>query len=177
MIKNCLTYVYLQTISIKLYANREAVLETNVSTKVVMELIEPYLDFGRNLVVDNWYTTVELAELLGQRKTYLTGTLSSNRKSNPKEVIRHKVKKGEIFSLRSNTNVIVLKWKDIRDLLLCGTKDTNKMVNIVKRKVVQKLEVVLNYNKGKGSIDLADQKAAFFKSITQDFKVVQKSFG
>lgn len=51
------------------------------------------------------------------------------------------------------------------------------MVNIVKRKVVQKSEVVLNYNQGKGSIDLANQKAAFFKSITQDFKVVQKSFG
>jgi len=69
-----------------------------------MELTDQYLDFGRTLIIDNWYTNIELAEQLGQRKTYCIGTLRSNRKSNPKEFINSKLKKGQPFSLRSNSN-------------------------------------------------------------------------
>lgn len=142
------------TIAIKIYAGRESVPDTNISTKIVLELAEPYLDFGRTIVVDNWYISIELAERLGQRTTYLTGTLRTNRKSNPKEVVSSKLKKGETFSLRNSNNVMVLKWKDKRDLLICSTKDTNNMVTVVKRqKITKKPEAIINYNKGKGSID------------------------
>jgi len=44
-------------------------------------------------VVDNWYTSVELAELLNRQQTHLVGTLRTNRKSNPKEVTPKKFKK------------------------------------------------------------------------------------
>lgn len=47
----------------------------NVGSNVVMELSEPYLDNGRTIFVDNWYSSVELAELLQSRTTYLVGTL------------------------------------------------------------------------------------------------------
>jgi len=52
-----------------------------------MELTEPFLHFGRTTVVDNWYKSIELADLLGKNNTYLIGTLRANRKSIPKEII------------------------------------------------------------------------------------------
>lgn len=66
----------------------------NVGSNIVMELAEPYLDNGRTIFVDNWYSSVELAELLQSRNTYLVGTLRCNRKSNPKEVTKKKLKRG-----------------------------------------------------------------------------------
>ncbi|CAI6358218.1 unnamed protein product [Macrosiphum euphorbiae] len=82
----------------KVYAGKEEfTTETSVSSKMVMELIDPYLDFGRILIIDNLYTSLELAEQLGQLKTYCIGTLRSNRKSNPKEVVNYKLKKVNSF--------------------------------------------------------------------------------
>ena len=50
------------------------------------------------MYTDNWYTSVSLANELLSRSTNLVGTLRSNRKFNPKEVINAKLKKGEIKS-------------------------------------------------------------------------------
>lgn len=103
--------------------------------------------------------------------------MRTNRKSNPKEVVSSKLKKGETFSLRNSNNVMVLKWKDKRDLLICSTKDTNNMVTVVKRqKITKKPEAIINYNKGKGSIDLADQRASFSNPLRTTLKWYRKVF-
>jgi len=163
------------TINLKVYAGKEVTPETRVSSKVVMELIDPYLNFGRTLIIDNWYTSIELAEQLGQRKTYCIGTLRSNRKSNPKEVINSKLKKGQQFSLRSDSNVMGLKWKDKRDIYMCSTKSTNKIINITKhKKTSQKPESIIMYDKGKGCIDLSDQKASFSNPLRRTMKWYRK---
>ncbi|KAE9533968.1 hypothetical protein AGLY_008704 [Aphis glycines] len=47
-----------------IYAGKEAVRETDVSYKIVLKLMEPYLNFGRTLYTDNWYSSVKLAEKL-----------------------------------------------------------------------------------------------------------------
>lgn len=59
-----------------------------------MKPAEPFLNFGRTIVVDNWYTSIKLAEKLGRHNTYLIETSRSNRKSNLKEIIKNKLKKG-----------------------------------------------------------------------------------
>lgn len=91
--KLCIPPCYI--IGMKVYVGKETspTLFSSVGTKIVLELSEPYLDNGRTLYVDNWYSSVELAELLQSRKTYLVGTLRSNRKSNPIEVTKKKLKK------------------------------------------------------------------------------------
>jgi len=103
-----------------------------------------------------------LAELILFRKTYLVGTLSSNRKSNPVEVTKKKIKKGEVVSMRSDSNVLVLKWKDKRNLCMISTKYNSKMVeNYLKGNVIYKPKVVVDYNVGKTSIDLSDQMSSY----------------
>jgi hypothetical protein len=91
------------------YAGKEDVRQTNISYNTVLKLMEPYLNFGCTLYVDNWYTSVKLAEKLNREKTHLVGTLRANLKNNPENVIKKKLKKGEVIASQSNSNVVVLK--------------------------------------------------------------------
>ena len=51
-----------------------------------MHLIKDYLNQGRTLYVDNFYTSPTLAFDLFELKTYLTGTLDKTRSGVPVEV-------------------------------------------------------------------------------------------
>lgn len=42
--------------------------EANVSYKIVLMLLEPYVNFGRCLFIDNWYSSVELEEKRLEKK-------------------------------------------------------------------------------------------------------------
>jgi len=66
------------------------------ATEVVMKLSEPYLDAGRTMCTDNYYTSLPLADCLLSKKTHLVGTVRSNRKGLPKEVTDARMKKGEV---------------------------------------------------------------------------------
>jgi len=87
-----------------------------LSTKIVMELSEDYLDMWRTIFTDNWYPSISLANELLSRSTNSVGTLRSNREFNPKNVINAKLKKGEIISNKNENNILVLKWRDKRDV-------------------------------------------------------------
>lgn len=169
----CISPCY--TIALKLYAGKEASTENSVRTKIVMELGESYLDCGRTLYVDNWYSSVELAEQLKTRKTHLVGTIRSNRKSNPKDVVQKKFKKGEIESKRSDSNVLILKWTDKRDLYMISTKHTSEVVeHVVRGKIVRKPKVVMDYNSGKTPIDLSDQMCSYSNPLRRSTKWYRK---
>jgi len=171
--KLCIPPCY--TIALKVYAGKEAVVDESVGTKIVMTLGDPYFDCGRTLYVDNWYSSVELAEKLKIRQTHLVGTIRSNRKSNPKEVIKKKLKRGEFDSMRSDTNVLILKWKDKRDLYMISTKHNSEMVEErVRGKIVKKPKVVIDYNIGKTSIDLSDQMSSYSNPLRRSLKWYRK---
>ncbi|KAF2886153.1 hypothetical protein ILUMI_20020, partial [Ignelater luminosus] len=69
-----------------MYAGKEVVTGIYISSKVVMELMELYLDFGRCLYSNNWYTSVTLAEKLLERNIHPIGTPGVNRKRNLPDV-------------------------------------------------------------------------------------------
>lgn len=173
LFKLCIQPCY--TLAIKMYCGKEANPEYNVGSKIVQELSEPYLHCGRTLVVDNWYSSVELAELLNSKQTHLIGTLRTNRKSNPKEVTNKKFKKGEIISMRSSSNVLVLKWRDKRDLCMISTKHDSEMVEKnIRGKTIKKPKVVYDYNTGKSPIDLSDQMSSYSNPLRRSVKWYRK---
>jgi len=70
---------------------------------------------------------------------------------------------------------MVMKWRDKRELLMCSTKTSNMMIDIEKRrKVKTKLITVLEYNQGKSSIDLSDQKALYSNQLRRSLKWYRK---
>lgn len=121
------------TLQYNIYAGKEAVRETNVSHKIVLKLLKPYLNFGRCLFIDNWYSSVELAEKLNCENTHVVGNLRANRRGNPRDVISKKLKKGELFAQQSSSNIVVMKWRDKRDIYLITTKHTDETIEIRRR--------------------------------------------
>ncbi|KAJ8950874.1 hypothetical protein NQ318_011172 [Aromia moschata] len=97
----------------------------NASFNVVFSLMGNLLDKGRTLYTDNYSTGVHLAKELLKRKTHLVGIVRSNRKLNCTEVINKKLKKHEIVARESNSGIVMMKWKDTRDVIMLKTKHTD----------------------------------------------------
>ncbi|KAL4153253.1 hypothetical protein QTP88_001086 [Uroleucon formosanum] len=163
------------TLRYNIYAGKEVIRETDVSYKIVLKLMEPYLNFGRTLYTDNWYSSVKLAEKLNQENTHLVGTLRANRKNNPENVVKKKFKKGEVIASQSNNNVVILKWRDKRDILLITTKHSDQIIEIQKRDtIIKKPLVVEDYNTGKSYIDRSDQMSSYSSPLKKTIKWYKK---
>lgn len=151
------------TLGMKIYAGKNEVQGKNLSKNVVMDLSSPYTDNGRVLYTDNFYSSVDLAEELNKKKNHLVGTLRSNRKNNPKEVINKKLKKGEFIAFKNRGNLLMISTIDPPELTSVPTRTGE----------VSKPKVVVNYNSGKAAIDLSHQLASYSSPLIVE--VVQKS--
>lgn len=60
---------------------------------MVKKLVEPWLDKGRTLVLDNFFTKIPLGTYLYQRKTFTLGTIRSNSAGMPKKFAKDKSQK------------------------------------------------------------------------------------
>lgn len=164
------------TWNIRVYAGKERNEGTaSVPTNVVINLSEGLLNSGRTVVADNYYTSLELANILLDQQTHYIGTLRANRRGNPKEVIQKKLKKGEVFGLENERGICILKWKDKRDVLLLSTKHTTETVEIQRRSgVIKKPKAVLEYNDAKSSIDQSDQMSSYHTALRKSLKWYRK---
>lgn len=173
--KLCLEGGY--TYNLKVYCGKDKTGDKNVSgaTKTVLELSEKLLDMGRTIYTDNFYSSVSLAHELQKRKTHLVGTLRTNRKYNPTDVVKAKLEKYQSTSLQSNTGCTVLKWKDKKDVLVISTKHDNSMTPVIRRREqIEKPTIILDYNKCKSFIDLSDQLKAYSTSLRKGVKWYRK---
>lgn len=165
------------TFNLKVYCGKDVTeLGVPASSSVVMTLMRNVLDSGRILYTDNFYTSVYLAHQLQNRSTHLVGTLRSNRKMNPIDVVKAKLKKNEVIARESNTGVVVLKWKDKRDVLMLSTVHTDDIVEVQaeNKKTVQKPKAVVDYNNCKAFIDLSDQMKSYSSALRRGVKWYRK---
>ncbi|KAG8234338.1 hypothetical protein J437_LFUL014790 [Ladona fulva] len=76
------------------------------SDAVVHKLLNNYINKGHVVYMDRFYSSVELAEKLIKEGTYICGTINKNRKSNPKDLVVKKIKKGYKIKLLPNIKVL-----------------------------------------------------------------------
>ena len=147
--------------------------------KVTFELMDNYLDKEKILYADNFYNGIPLAEHLLNKKTFLCGTLRTNRKGIPLEILQNKLKKGNIIGKQNDTGVKIMKWKDKRDVLMittvknheCLLTDTTKKGRGI---VVQKPLCVLDYNRVKKGVDISDQLSGYYSTLRRGLKWCRK---
>lgn len=144
---------------------------------VVMKLMKDFLKKGHTVFLDNFYTSVVLAESLLQEQTSMCGTLRSDRTGNPKAVVQAKLQPGETIS-RQNGDITVMKWRDKRYVLTISTTNGPEMQEVQnKRGVVKnKPSMVVEYNKGMGGIDRADQMISYYSSPRKSLRWYMKIF-
>jgi len=91
--------------------------DTNKTAAIVLSLVEPLLENGRKLWMDNFYNSPAMARTLKTLKTDWVGTLHLSRKDVPQRVKEKKLQKGELVVQHSGP-VSVLKWKDKKEVTM-----------------------------------------------------------
>ena len=104
--------------SAKTYAGRNTngIKQVGIAEDVCTELANKLLNEGRTLFVDNFYTNYELALKFLNFKTHVIGTVRHNKKFMPKNVMAYPLKRSEIISREDNNGIVVLKWRNVRDV-------------------------------------------------------------
>ena len=75
---------------------------------------------GYCISMDNFFSLPQLYNMLWDNYTDSVGTLRANRKGVPKEIACKKFKKCEIAAMYTR-RLMVLKWKDKKDVLMLNT--------------------------------------------------------
>uniref|UniRef100_A0A0N4WU61 DDE_Tnp_1_7 domain-containing protein n=1 Tax=Haemonchus placei TaxID=6290 RepID=A0A0N4WU61_HAEPC len=150
------------TLKVKVYAGKDSIRTGSVADAVVMELMKGYLDQGRDLCTDSWYTSLSLANSLLARKTNLIGIIRKCRKGIPLAVKNRPLKKGDIHFQQNNEGFCF--WRDKREIYMPSTRhDGSCGVN-------EKPKVVDDYNKMKGFVDHSDQMASYTPFVRKTAK-------
>jgi len=189
------------TWALKIYSGKSATggRQVGLAKQVCLDLLQKLLGEGRTLYVDNYYTSYDLALSLLQNNTHLVGTLRANKKGIPKNVLKAKLNKGEMISREDPNGVVVLKWKDQRDVRMLTTKHAPVMEKVSptnvdknqpttsnnsnpvapptrrgRRRATEKPQPILAYNKAKMGIDLSDQMTSYASTLRKGVKWYRK---
>ena len=111
----------------KIYTGKEqGVQQKDLGRRVVMDLMEKFLDKGYVLFMDNYYSSVPLFQELSSRGTLACGTVRSNRKGLPKDITNpgsREVKglnRGESL-YRQKGAITCVGWKDRKMVYMLST--------------------------------------------------------
>ena len=103
---------------------------------VVMKLGEEFLDKGHHFYFDNYFSSVNLAKKLEDRKTYMCSTVRTNREGWPKDLraapCGKKMKTGEVI-FRQDGNLVATLWKDKRPVAVLSTNCTPSMDKVERK--------------------------------------------
>lgn len=102
--------------------------------------------------MDNWYTSVDLPELL----PVIGENFRKNRKGILKEVVNAKLKPREFKAQENENGITVMKWRDKGDVLLLSTKHSTKFDKRDHEKYKVKTVTAYNETSGETSIDASD---------------------
>ncbi|KAG5882253.1 hypothetical protein JTB14_014950 [Gonioctena quinquepunctata] len=145
---------------------------------VVEELMERYAGEGQTLFVDNFYTSIPLANYLLENETYLCGTIRKNRGGFPKSLFSRKVKKGNLYGMQKGS-IKIIKWTDKKSVCMLSTREDHNDTLIDTAKVrngesVQKPKCVVDYNKAKKGVDYSDQMSSYQNVLRKGMKWYRK---
>lgn len=148
------------------YLGRDEARTSGLGKHVVLKLVEPYLNCGRCIVTDNFFTGTSLAEKLLSKKTSLVGTIRANRrelpllaKSSKDKMVRYS---SELFLATLKSGLCTLttyKSKPTKKVNILSTRHKSVQIGDGEKKLP---ETVTFYNANKFGVDVLDQKARLY---------------
>ena len=155
--------------------------------KIPLTLLEPYLERGHTVYLDNYYTTPRLAKYLLDHQTKLVGTVRPNRKNMPPGIEGKDLEKGKAAFYVSG-NLMAVKYRASKDsskgkpktVCLLSTAHAAEMKNTNTRdaqgNVVKKPTCVMSYNVKMGGVDHVDQQLHSVTVMRRSYKWYKKIF-
>lgn len=127
-------------------------------TQSVIRLAKPLFNTRRNITADNWFSSVELAELLFSKGLTYVGTLRKNKRDIPNEFLPNRKKEvgSTAYGFKENLTMIShVSHKGKATILISSMHN-----RIFKDPESNKPEIVEFYNNTKGGVDCLDEKCA-----------------
>jgi len=130
----------------------------NYALNLVHRLSSPYINKGRTVTMDNFFTSCQLAEELLQKKTTIIGTIRANKPDLPKELAnKTEIKKRDVnsskFCFDNHLTLVSYVPKANKNVLLLSTLHNDDSVDLASNKP----NIILDYNKTKGGVDTLDK--------------------
>lgn len=130
-----------------------------ISAFIVHSLVDPLLNRGHTLIMDNFYNCPLLARYLKQNKTDCYGTLRLNREFVPdsvKTLNKTDLQQGEVIASYCS-DLSVMLWRDSNLVSMISTYHQPQIGKTKHNRLTYKPNIVLEYNKSMVGVDRKDQ--------------------
>ena len=146
-----------------------------ISGSVVKTFLSDYVNQGRVLYCDNWYSSPKLFKYLYEHNTGACGTARANRKFMPK--ISVIVNKGESVS-RNCDGIMCVKWCDNRVVHMLSSVHEDRWVDCQKRtgEMMKKPACVVEYNQKMRIVDKCDMLISSVECVRKSTRWYIKLF-
>ncbi|KFM67616.1 PiggyBac transposable element-derived protein 4, partial [Stegodyphus mimosarum] len=131
------------------------------SKAIVMRLMTPLFNSGRNLTTDSWYTGYELAQELLKNKITMVGTLRQNKREIPPEYLVKKALYSSVFGFQKETTILSYSAKKNKNVVVLSTMHTDDKIEETTMEL-KKPDIITFYNLTKGAVDVVDEMAAAY---------------
>lgn len=155
-IMNGLVYIGQSTFTDKPFEEIESIRD-----RTSMVLCAPIFNMGVNVTMDNWFTSIQLANLFSQKRTTLVGTLRFNSRGVPPEAKLSANRARGSTSYFYSTNMTLLSYKDRKPKPILFLSSQHRQ----SRDVEGKPEIVAYYNATKSGVDTMDHKLSLTSSV------------
>lgn len=129
-------------------------------TQAVLRLTTPLIGSNRSVTFDNWFTSIELVQVMKQRGLTCIGTLKKNKKEVP--AIFLPTKKREVgttlYGYTKDITLISYTTKINKAVLLVSSSHHHASVD----PLTNKPDIIADYNCTKGGVDTLDEKCSKF---------------
>ncbi|KAG4077077.1 hypothetical protein HA402_016064 [Bradysia odoriphaga] len=105
--------------------------EVNQGERVIKTLATKFKDTGRNIVTDNFFTTLSLAKSLADWNLTLVGTIKKNKTCIPKEMLADKTREplSTLFGFHENVTICSYVPKKNKAVTLISTLHNTKTIS------------------------------------------------
>ena len=154
----------------ELYSGKGNERNVGLAQKIVLSLTEFFQNSGRNIFIDRYFTNFDLCTKLLDRNLTMTGTIMPSRRDVPKDFVKEKDR--EVHSTvelwEHEKRVMLLSYipKKGKNVLMMSSMHLS--AGVLHEREDKKPSVIVDYNHGKGGVDLLD-------SCIDDFTVKRKT--
>ncbi|XP_044742586.1 piggyBac transposable element-derived protein 4-like [Chrysoperla carnea] len=143
--------------------------KSNSAFDLVKRLSSPILNTGRNITMDNYFTSVPLAQdLLKNHKTTIVGTISKNERELPPEflVTRKRPVASSQFAFTDNCTLVSYVPKKNKNVLVLSTLHYSNQIDANSGEKM-KPEMITFYNSTKGGVDTVDELKGIYTTARE----------
>lgn len=133
----------------------------NSPTELVMRLSQPWLNSGRNITGDNFFTSSELTERLLNNRTTYVGTIRKNKRDIPNELFasRSRTVESSIFCFDNQLTLVSYVPKRNKSVILLSSMHHSDEIQPTNH---NKPDIIHFYNQTKSGVDNFDHLARVY---------------